>query len=151
MMGMYDTIRCRYPLPVAGTNDIEYQTKDTLAQFMDHYEIREDGTLWYEEYDTEDHSKRGLWLAEHPGQEVPRDDPELSGLDAWCGCLTRVRKHWEPVAFTGEIRFYGSTGPGSGGDWLEWSAYFHDGKLRELHQMEEKRGSCATPDSPIAP
>ncbi len=45
-MGMYDYIHCKYPLPIEGANELEYQTKDTDEQYLDHYEIREDGTLW---------------------------------------------------------------------------------------------------------
>jgi hypothetical protein len=30
-MGMFDTLRCRYPLPDGFTGDLEYQTKDTPA------------------------------------------------------------------------------------------------------------------------
>ena len=48
-MGMFDTIECLYPLPVAGANRRTYQTKDTPSQQCEHYEIREDGTLWYED------------------------------------------------------------------------------------------------------
>lgn len=46
-MGMFDYLKCEYPLPVEGANDLEYQTKDTPAQYMDIYTIRADGTLWY--------------------------------------------------------------------------------------------------------
>lgn len=47
-MGMFDYVRCQYPLPVAGANDLEYQTKDTPAQDLDHYEIHADGSLWHQ-------------------------------------------------------------------------------------------------------
>jgi hypothetical protein len=38
-------------LPDASDNDLEYQTKDTPAQFLDNYEIRADGSLWHLDYD----------------------------------------------------------------------------------------------------
>jgi hypothetical protein len=47
-MGMFDYIKYRGE---------EYQTKDTPRQLMDNYEIRDDGTLWYENYD-------GDWMAD---------------------------------------------------------------------------------------
>ena len=47
-MGMFDDIKCKYPLPLDGANALDYQTKDTDAQNLDNYEIREDGTLWLE-------------------------------------------------------------------------------------------------------
>jgi hypothetical protein len=43
-MGMFDELRCHYPLPVRGANDLLFQTKDTKQQLMDLYEIRDDGT-----------------------------------------------------------------------------------------------------------
>lgn len=48
-MGMYDELRVKYPLPIAQHAD--FHTKDTITQFCDLYELREDGTLWHEAYD----------------------------------------------------------------------------------------------------
>lgn len=52
-MGMFDEVRCHYPLPVEGANALHYQTKDTDCN-LDQYEIREDGTLWLQERDWDD-------------------------------------------------------------------------------------------------
>jgi hypothetical protein len=61
-MGLYDTIRCKFPLPVPDNVDlsefggksigelVSFQTKG-LGRGMSNYEIREDGTLWKEMYD----------------------------------------------------------------------------------------------------
>lgn len=43
-MGMFDTIRCRYPLPRPEHQDLEFQTKD-LDSLLDHYLISADGRL----------------------------------------------------------------------------------------------------------
>ena len=56
-MGMFDYIRCNYKMPISVIGNAEYQTKDTPAQFMDHYEIRPDGTLWHQNYDIQKHSR----------------------------------------------------------------------------------------------
>lgn len=132
-MGMFDDIRCRYPLPVDGANELDYQTKDTPEQNLDLYEIREDGTLWHETYDIED-----------------RSDKTKAGLDAIIGCMTRVNQRWEPETdFTDSIRFYTSwtqehtrRGTVSRG-WIEWSAYFVDGKLQSINLIEN------TPAAPV--
>ncbi len=123
-MGMFDYIYCKYPLPIAGANDLEYQTKDTDAQFLDRYEIRKDGSLWHEDYDVEDHSEYTKWKTNHDGQEPPSD----MKLSSFLGCLTRINKRWSQVNFTGEICFYTSVEK----KWIEWSAYFVEGKLKEL-------------------
>lgn len=43
-MGMFDTIYCKYPLPDARDQDLEFQTKD-LERLLDTYTIAEDGRL----------------------------------------------------------------------------------------------------------
>jgi len=55
-MGMFDTVKCLYRTPWPDAKDVEWQTKDTDAQCLDNYEIREDGSLWHEEYDPKDRS-----------------------------------------------------------------------------------------------
>lgn len=122
-MGVFDYLRCKYPLPVEGANELEYQTKDTDAQYLDHYEIREDGSLWQQDYDIEDRSDKS----------APEGDPAR-----FIGCMTPVNKRWVPCAdFTGEIEFY--TGwpekPGYDSGWLEFSAYFVDGAIKHLHVL----------------
>ena len=49
-MGMYDELRCHYPLPVEGANARDYQTKDTPCQYLNHYEITTDGVLRHKEW-----------------------------------------------------------------------------------------------------
>ena len=63
-MGLYDTVKCKYPLPVPNNIDLSefngkpieelvlFQTKN-LGRHMSNYEIREDGSLWVEKYDLE--------------------------------------------------------------------------------------------------
>ena len=120
-MGMFDNLICKYKLPTDRdlSNEV-FQTKNTPAQWTDLYEIREDGTLWHEIYETEDHS-----------------DPSKQGFARFFGCMTRVNKHWAPVSdFIGEIKFY--TTLDNNKAWIEFSSYFVDGKLKELHSLGEK-------------
>ena len=44
-MGLYDILRCHYPLPVPGANAREYQTKSTWDPCMRRYEITPEGVL----------------------------------------------------------------------------------------------------------
>jgi hypothetical protein len=115
-MGMFDYLRCHYPLSIDGANELEFQTKDTDAQYLEHYEIREDGTLWHQDYDIEDQS-----------------DPKAEGLTALIGMMTPVNQRWVPEPITGEIRFYSSLdGKWEKNSWVEFSAYFIKGKLQNL-------------------
>lgn len=127
---MFDNIKCKYPLPTdKDLTDEMFQTKDTPAQFTDLYEIREDGTLWHEDYNIED-----------------RSDPNAEGFKKFFGSMTRVNEGWEFVSdFIGEIRFY--TPIEHGTKWIEFSSYFVDGKLKELHLIKEKElENDQTPD-----
>lgn len=140
-MGMFDELRCYYPLPVPGANDLLYQTKDTPAQWVDRYEIRDDGTLWHEAYDIEDHSDK----------TAPAGSPE-----SLIGCMTSVNKHWEFEAdFTGEIRFYTSMRQeydraghlvdweAYRANWIEFSAYFVRGRLQHLEALHAPNAAPA--------
>jgi hypothetical protein len=118
-MGLFDDLKCLYPLPIEGANDLNFQTK-SLVCYLDNYEIREDGTLWHEDYDTED-----------------RSDPNAEGLRKFWGTITRVNKRWMPVLMTGEVIFY-ATAKENPEEWFEFSAYFVGGKLKELHQIGDR-------------
>ncbi len=50
-MGMFDEVRIRYQLPWSEVQREIWQSKETPAQKLEHYEIREDGTLWHEACD----------------------------------------------------------------------------------------------------
>jgi len=109
-MGMFDYIRCELPLPAPAAEGLEFQTKDTPAQWLDQYVIRADGMLWHEVYDIED-----------------RSDPNAEGLLRLCGAMTRVNQRWECLTeFFGEVFFYKFEAPQG---WLEFRARFVDGKL----------------------
>ena len=47
-MGLFDHVRCRYKLPWGALQDATWQSKDTPAQYLERYEIRQDGTLWHQ-------------------------------------------------------------------------------------------------------
>ena len=50
-MGMFDEVRLKIKIPWPEVQDSLWQSKDTPRQYLDTYEIREDGSLWREEYD----------------------------------------------------------------------------------------------------
>ena len=103
-MGMYDCVHCLYPTPWPDSETWEFQTKETNAQFLDNYEIRADGTLWHEEYETRiektDKAPLGVW--------IHRDNPR------WV----------QETDYTGQLRIYTASH-----DILFW---FLDGKVRDV-------------------
>ena len=111
-MGMFDDITCDYKTDPP-TKGIAFQTKDTPAQYLDKYNIREDGTLWHEEYDIEDRS-----------DQTAKDLLKMRGL------FSKINKRWKQLFLTGEIYFYDTE--------LAYSAYFVKGELKEIHFIEEE-------------
>ena len=76
-MGLFDYIEVAEELlPNPEPLKDGFQTKDTPEQYMGHYEIRSDGTLWHQKYDIE------------------------------AGIMTRVNKRWERTKYTGGVCFY---------------------------------------------
>jgi hypothetical protein len=92
----------------------EYQTKDTPAQLLSKYELRDDNTLWFEDCDCE-------WV-ERPGEFLGGHLRDFN--HRWVFCDT----------FLGEIRFYRPLEKDRK-DWQEYSAYFKNGVLREINEI----------------
>ena len=105
-MGMFDYITY---------NGNKYQTKDTPAQYMDNYEIR-NNQLWHENYDAE-------WIDPEEGSEF--------------GHIEKRNLRWVfREKFIGEIRFYRLLDKKTD-TWEEYSSYFYKGQLKELHLLEK--------------
>lgn len=134
-MGMFDSLICHSPLPFPEEmptalrvflQATEYQTKD-LNCWMDHFELRENGTLWREEYDIEDHS-----------------DHTVEGLMRIAGCATKVNKRWKAaVDVFARITFYTSIGAEYTGG-IDFIAYIVDGRLYRPIELAEYR-----PEDPV--
>ncbi|HQF36479.1 MAG TPA: hypothetical protein PLL26_02450 [Candidatus Dojkabacteria bacterium] len=118
-MGVFDNLRCLYPLPTERDLKKEiFQTKTTPYQSLALYEIREDGTLWCENFE----------IIKNPDHT---DGTKLSER------YLRINNKWEFVDdFIGEIRFY--TVCNSDNHFIQFSSYFVNGKLKELHLIEDK-------------
>ncbi len=122
-MGMFDELKCEYPLPIPEVQDVIFQTKDTPNQMLDLFVIKADGSLWVEDYDIENHSKAALWLKDHPGEELP--DELNNFIDQCAGSMARVNKREVRSSFNGSINFYEIYH----NKWYEFQALFRDGLL----------------------
>lgn len=115
-MGMFDWLTCKYKLDDPSHNALRYQTKSTPAQALDEYEIREDGSLWYQEYDAR-------WIEE---------PASLLG-----GYVEHYNQRWVKTYLTKEIRFYANAKDSKQDtDWVEYSAYFRNGELQQMNRIE---------------
>jgi hypothetical protein len=152
-MGMYDYVICRYPLPTlppafVKSGDHQYQSKSLDCQ-MALYEIRDNGTLWLEDYDIEDQSDLAKWKTAHPGEELPKEltDHPLSGL---AGCMSRVNRRWVQIpSFNGTVEFYDGnacvgayghsfTPNGEDREWVCYEAVFVNGALQQIRETERE-------------
>lgn len=92
-MGMFDDIVCKYPLPLPentkGYTPHGFQTKDFDCA-LDLYEIREDGTLWLKQRES----------------EFVKGNPDAKSLFDRIGHIKEVRSWWEHVKLTQTIRMY---------------------------------------------
>jgi hypothetical protein len=122
-MSVFDYLTCKYPLPgVPDAELLDFQTKDMPEPWQNTYEIRRDGTLWFQNYDVED-----------------RSDPNAEGLVSLIGKATRVNSRWEFCKyFSGEIYFYDGT------DGHDFFAIFVDGKLTSVHKAPCPWGTWGT-------
>lgn len=122
-MRMFDYITCKYPVPVDGLDEEVFQTKSIDEEpSLDHFEIREDGTLWREEFDIED-----------------RSDPDAKGMGRFAGMATRVNQRWVAMNdFAGDIQFYTVLDDKDGRRWVEMSALFKNGKTGEIKLIKDE-------------
>lgn len=126
-MGMFDYLRCDYPLPArpaAQGEHVHFQTK-SFDNNLDTFHLREDGSLWEQEYDIED-----------------RSDPNAEGLDRLMGSMTRTQLRWRHmIEFTGEIEFHCGYGPKTKNGWhdgfIRFQAQFIDGQLTSVAILSE--------------
>ena len=137
-MGLYDNLKCNYPLPDNGPQDIEYQTKD-LENYLGEYELTVDGKL-----------------IEHcwEWESTPKDELKYPDMP-FIGCMRKVKdSHYiKELDFTGILNFYGDkysgelilwnfkTGedelhPGPKPEWFEFVATFIDGQLINIERIK---------------
>jgi len=114
-MGLFDMVKCEYPLGVDGANEAHYQTKDTPEQCFETYKIDKDGQLWFLHCDYE-------WI----NHEV----------------LKSVKKKWIIVSdFTGEVFLTGhlEREVGQSGEYgtlyFDWCFDLVKGKVKSVKRL----------------
>ena len=115
-MGMFDYIVPECKLPITVPDGMEWQTKDTPAQFLDTYQITAGGRLVHWAYDIE---------------TVPENGRDKYGLPLF----RRVNRRDEDCQFTGGITFYGCGHDAS--IWYALCAVFDKGKLVNMLVVEQ--------------
>ena len=139
-MGMYDNVKCLYPLPVEGANSLNYQTKGTEAQACLDYKITHRGLLYYK-------VPRGLlyykvgsggifrrarwaWNDMKLGRST-RDKSLLNRLRGVCQYVCPEHYWVREKPADGYIEIYAIPAPGG---WLSFLLLFKNGRVRKVEQ-----------------
>lgn len=121
-MGVYDDVKCYYPMPWSEVQGDTWQSKDTDEQYCGEYEIRADGTLWHHAYD-------GRW-----------EEDAAAPLGMW---FNRDNPRWEQVMHNGEIEIHHYVDPPDQlACWYSIRFWFRDGVVRDAVFSKSKK----TPD-----
>lgn len=129
-MGVFDELRCEYPLPDAAVQDEVFQTK-SLDRTMTRYTITADGRLI-------EHTVRC--------ESVPEEERPYYGKPEWekplnrlIGSMKSIPVRDVEVPFHGDVFFYTSRGKPQteAFEWFEYQARFTDGKLQWIKRAEQ--------------
>jgi hypothetical protein len=113
-MGMFDHVRCKYQLPDAEAQELEFQTKSTAGPSLDNYIVTPDGRPLHEEYDVrlEENAKSPFGIYFH--RENPR---------------------WVQAEFQGQLEIHTSVKQAD--ETLRWYSYlfwFKDNRVADLRR-----------------
>lgn len=123
-MGMFDDIKCEYPLPDAEAQGETFQTKD-LDCLLDTFTITKEGRLMYHAYDT-------LIVPEDERTLCKGIPPEKrTELQKTCGMFGRKNERLEDENYHGYLRFYTSIN----GVQYEYMAKFTDGDVESIDRV----------------
>lgn len=126
-MGMFDYIKCEYPVPDTEVQHHSFQTKD-FNNLMDTYTISNEGRLIYHKTKTVEVPKE-----ERPYWGKPEWDED--GLFSLIGSQRNIPVADIDMDFHGILNFYtyiGDVNSDSDYVWYEYNAKFTEGQLVEL-------------------
>jgi hypothetical protein len=111
-MGLYDRVRCEYPLPDPEAEHLEYQTKSTFAPYLKDYIVTRDGRLLCKEGDE--------W-------EDEDSNPAVSAGAENC--------RWVPVDFRGELEIHTTVKQADESPrWYSYLLWFKDNRVADLQR-----------------
>lgn len=108
-MGLFDDLKCEYPLPDSNMQDHAFQTK-SLDNRLDQYRITKDGRLM---------------VAEYRLDPIPESERKH-----FLDCTHRVELGERDTQYHGDIVFYAFEDRYDNSDMIEYQARFTDGQLQ---------------------
>ena len=131
-MGMFDEIRCEYPIPDAEVQDALFQTKDFDCQ-LHLYTITKEGRLIHHDGHLELVSEE-----ERPYYGKPEWEKPLFKL---AGSMRFVPDGDVDTNYHGDVIFYTSAGKRPNYEWYEYQARFTEGQLQWIKRVNEDLAS----------
>lgn len=125
-MGMYDEIKCEYPLPDEDLQNEGFQTKD-LENFMEQYTITKDGFLVL-------HKKTYEFVPEEERPYYGTKDWENNPIVRVFGSFKSTHTCDEHVEYDGDLMFY--TIRLNTDEFVDYVATFDKGKLIKLERRK---------------
>jgi hypothetical protein len=132
-MGMFDDVKCEYPLPDNKHNTKDFQTKSFgdgfVGGFMDNYTITKEGKLIFHKCSYE---------------AVPEEERPYYGTPEWdnnpilqiCGMMKPVDEENVEQEHHGVINIYSSIGD----IWYEYNIKFTDGVVESVERVYREFG-----------
>lgn len=131
-MGMYDDVKCEYPLPEAPVR-ADFQTKSFgdgySGGFMDNYTITKEGELIYHKvaYEMVPEEERPYW-----GKPEWKKNP----LMQVCGSMKSIPLGDEVMDYHGVVNIYTL----SNEEWFEYNIEFTNGKVTNVERLYREFG-----------
>jgi hypothetical protein len=123
-MGLFDYIKCEYPLPEGAPNVAEFQTKDAQEDpYMETFRITKEGRLIHET----------CQYVEVPKSERPY--PNEKGLMGLAGSIRSFNTGDRDTGFHGSLNFCGNS---DNSEWVEFVCLFKDGTLIDIRRTNER-------------
>lgn len=119
-MGMFDELKCEYPLPDPIVQDEIFQTK-SLDRLLDNYTLTRDGRL--------------ILHQAHYGPEPEEEQPLISDVSE----VPRANSEKDvEISYHGDVFFYTLLGTPGADDWqwFEYKARFIEGKLQWIQRAK---------------
>ena len=126
-VGLFDIIKCEYPLPDPEIQDVEFQTKTFNGGCMDQYTITKKGKLIFHKTD---------WI------DVPEEERPFYGRPEWdkhkisraCGSIKQIHIGDMIIKYHGIINMYTHTADEK---WYEYNIEFTKGEVTNVERINE--------------
>jgi hypothetical protein len=133
-MGMFDYLKCKYPLPESApswvTSETEFQTKDTDAQYLEYYTITEEGRLIH-------HGVRYETVPEEDRPYYGKPEWETLSLFRLAGSIGSVPTGDIVIEYHGDLNIYAMNTEKQPYEFYECVVRFNNGIVQYIKEVDK--------------